>query len=33
MVGKFEMSNDKTGKFRFHLKALNGEIIAATPSL
>jgi uncharacterized protein YegP (UPF0339 family) len=26
----FELSKDKAGKFRFHLKAANGEIIAAS---
>lgn len=30
MAGKFEIIKDKTGKFRFHLKAANGEIIAAS---
>ena len=30
MSGKFEISKDKSGKFRFHLKAANGEIIAAS---
>jgi uncharacterized protein len=30
MAGKFEISKDKAGKFRFHLKAANGEIIAAS---
>jgi uncharacterized protein len=30
MAGKFEISKDKSGKFRFHLKAANGEIIAAS---
>jgi uncharacterized protein YegP (UPF0339 family)/acyl carrier protein len=29
MTAKFEISKDKTGKFRFYLKAGNGEIIAA----
>jgi uncharacterized protein YegP (UPF0339 family) len=28
MAGKFEITKDKAGKFRFHLKAANGEIIA-----
>lgn len=27
---KFEMYTDKAGEFRFHLKARNGEIIAAS---
>jgi hypothetical protein len=27
--GKFEISKDKAGKYRFHLKAANGEIAAA----
>jgi uncharacterized protein YegP (UPF0339 family) len=30
MAAKFEISKDKAGKFRFHLKAPNGEIIAAS---
>jgi uncharacterized protein YegP (UPF0339 family) len=30
MAAKFENSKDKAGKFRFHLKAANGEIIAAS---
>jgi uncharacterized protein len=30
MAAKFEISTDKSGKFRFHLKAANGEIIAAS---
>ena len=29
MAAKFEISKDHAGKFRFHLKAPNGEIIAA----
>lgn len=29
MAAKFEISKDKAGEFRFHLKAANGEIIAA----
>ena len=28
MAGKFELYKDKSGKFRFRLKASNGEIIA-----
>jgi uncharacterized protein YegP (UPF0339 family) len=28
MAAKFELSKDKAGKVRFHLKAANGEIIA-----
>jgi uncharacterized protein YegP (UPF0339 family) len=28
MAGKFEITKDKAGKFRFRLKASNGEIIA-----
>ncbi len=28
MAGKFELYKDKTGKFRFRLKASNGQIIA-----
>jgi uncharacterized protein YegP (UPF0339 family) len=30
VAAKFEISKDKAGKFRFHLKAPNGEIIAAS---
>jgi len=30
MAAKFEWFQDKTGKFRFRLKAANGEIIAAS---
>ncbi len=30
MAAKFEISKDKAGKFRFHLKAANGEINAAS---
>lgn len=30
MAAKFELFTDKAGKFRFHLKAANGEIIAAS---
>ena len=30
MAANFEISNDKSGKFRFHLKAANGKIIAAS---
>jgi uncharacterized protein len=30
MAAKFEISKDKSGKLRFHLKAPNGEIIAAS---
>jgi uncharacterized protein YegP (UPF0339 family) len=30
MAAKFEISKDKSGKYRFHLKAANGEIIAAS---
>jgi uncharacterized protein len=33
MAAKFEISKDKSGKYRFHLKAANGEIIAARPGL
>ena len=29
-AAKFEITKDKAGKFRFHLKALSGEIIAAS---
>ncbi len=28
MAGKFELFQDKAGKFRFRLKASNGQIIA-----
>jgi uncharacterized protein YegP (UPF0339 family) len=30
MAAKFELSKDKAGKFRFHLKAPNGEIICTS---
>jgi uncharacterized protein len=30
MAAKFEISKDSASKFRFHLKAPNGEIIAAS---
>ena len=30
MPAKFTLTKDKAGKFRFHLKAPNGEIIAAS---
>jgi uncharacterized protein YegP (UPF0339 family) len=30
MAAKFEISKDKSGKYRFHLRAANGEIIAAS---
>lgn len=30
MAGKFEVFKDHAGKFRFHLKASNGEIIASS---
>jgi uncharacterized protein YegP (UPF0339 family) len=30
MAGKFEIYTDKGGKFRFRLKAGNGEIIASS---
>jgi uncharacterized protein len=30
VAAKFEISKDHAGKFRFHLKAQNGEIIAAS---
>jgi len=29
MAGKFEVYQDKAGKFRFRLKAGNGEIVAS----
>lgn len=28
MAGKFEIYEDKAGKFRFRLKASNGEVVA-----
>jgi uncharacterized protein YegP (UPF0339 family) len=31
-IGKFEIFHDKAGAYRFHLKAPNGEIIAASQS-
>jgi uncharacterized protein YegP (UPF0339 family) len=30
MVAKFDISKDHAGKYRFHLKAPNDEIIAAS---
>jgi uncharacterized protein YegP (UPF0339 family) len=30
MAAKFEITKDKAGKFRFRLKAANGEIIATS---
>ena len=30
MTAKFELFKDIAGQFRFHLKAANGEIIAAS---
>lgn len=30
MAAKFEISKDHAGKYRFHLKAPNGEIIATS---
>jgi hypothetical protein len=30
MAGKFELYKDKAGKYRFRLKAGNGEIIATS---
>ena len=32
MAGKFTVFKDKAGKFRFNLKATNGEIIATSES-
>jgi uncharacterized protein len=32
LPAKFEISADKSGKYRFHLKAANGENIAASQS-
>lgn len=28
MAGKFEISKDKAGEYRFRLKASNGEVVA-----
>lgn len=30
MAGKFELYEDRAGKFRFRLKAGNGEVIASS---
>ncbi|HYZ99508.1 MAG TPA: YegP family protein [Acidimicrobiales bacterium] len=30
MAGKFELYTDRSGKFRFRLKASNGQIIASS---
>ena len=30
MAGKFEVFTDKAGKFRFNLKAGNGQVIASS---
>ncbi len=30
MAGKFELYTDNAGKFRFRLKASNGQVIAAS---
>ena len=30
MAGKFELYKDKAGKFRFRLKAANGQVIAVS---
>ena len=30
MAGKFEVYQDKAGKYRFRLKASNGQVIAAS---
>ncbi|KAA1397844.1 YegP family protein [Aeromicrobium ginsengisoli] len=30
MAGKFEVYEDKSGKFRFRLKAGNGEVVASS---
>lgn len=32
MAGKFELYKDKAGKFRFRLKASNGQVIATGES-
>ena len=29
MAGKFEVYEDRSGKFRFRLKAANGEVVAS----
>jgi hypothetical protein len=33
MAGKFEIAKDKAGKYRWHLKAANGEINRRQPGL
>ena len=30
MAGKYELYSDKAGKFRFRLKAANGQVIASS---
>ena len=30
MAGKFELYQDKAGKYRFRLKASNGQVVAAS---
>ena len=30
MAGKFELYEDKAGKYRFRLKASNGQVVAAS---
>ncbi len=30
MAGKFEIFQDNSGEFRFHLKASNGDIVAVS---
>ncbi|MFZ4893789.1 YegP family protein [Plantibacter sp. Mn2098] len=30
MAGKFEVFQDKSGQYRFNLKAANGEVIASS---
>ena len=32
MAGKFELYTDKSGEYRFRLKAGNGEVIATSES-
>jgi Domain of unknown function (DUF1508) len=32
-AARFEITKDKAGKYRFHLKAGNGEIIAASQAV
>jgi uncharacterized protein YegP (UPF0339 family) len=32
IAGKYELYNDSSGRFRFRLKAANGEVIASSES-